>query len=298
MSRPTLAQLEPLCQKPDFRTSGNWMARRISRPAALRITWVVAPCGFSAHAATLAAAAIALAAACCFGVGTAGGFLTGALLLQLWYLLDHVDGQLARLNGSSSLDGIQLDYLMHHVVNLAVPIGLGYGIARNDGEPWLLLGFAFALGLLLLGLANDTRYKAFIARLKQLEGPLLVAHRPGGWPSEAVTVNGDGLGSPSSSMPAPGNRAGAIRLALGLRSVVHVARKLCEIHVVMNVLMMVAAIQLIMGPSRPSKIYLAVMSPLALITALATLTRDIRRHAAEEEFGTWFAAPDEHSSPS
>lgn len=283
MPRPTLVQLERRCQKPDYRASGNWMARRISRPAALRVTWIIAPYGFSAHLATAAATAVALAAACSFGLGTVASCFVGAILLQLWYLLDHVDGQLARFNGRSSLDGIQLDYLMHHVVNLALPISLGYGMARHHGEPWLLLGMAFALGLLLLGLANDTRYKAFIARLKQLEGPLMVIERQA---REEVAAD-TGRPTPSSHR--------RTRLQAGLRRAVYFARKLCEIHVVMNAVTAIAIVQCLAGDTLPNKVYLAIMSPLALLTAVATLVRGVRRQAAEHDFATWFTVPPKHS---
>ncbi|HVX58993.1 MAG TPA: CDP-alcohol phosphatidyltransferase family protein, partial [Pirellulales bacterium] len=176
MKRLPLAELERRCQKPDHRRSGNWMARRVSRPMALRVTWIVQPWGVSAHGATCLAALTALASALAFARGTVGSWLLAAALLQLWYLLDHVDGQLARLYGTSSLDGVQLDYLMHHAVNLLSPWGVGWGLAGRPFEPvWLALGLACSLGLLSIGLVNDTRYKAFIERLKTVEGELLVS---------------------------------------------------------------------------------------------------------------------------
>ncbi|MGH7194389.1 MAG: CDP-alcohol phosphatidyltransferase family protein, partial [Candidatus Saccharimonadales bacterium] len=175
MSRPSLAELDVRCQKPDHRRSGNWMVRRISRPAALRITWIVHPWGFSAHAMTIIALACAIAAAIAFARGDMAGWLLGAALLQVWYLLDHVDGQLARLHGAASLDGMQLDYLMHHLVNLVIPWGVGFGLMQATGAAaWLVAGLIWSLGLLLLGLVNDARYKAFIGRLKQLDRHLLV----------------------------------------------------------------------------------------------------------------------------
>src|SRR5262245_65873939 len=104
MPLASLSELEARCQKPDHRRVGNWMARRIARPLALRVTRVVLPMGVSAHAATLAAWAVAMGAVVCFGQGTIAGWLLGAALLQLWYLLDHVDGQLARYYRSESLE--------------------------------------------------------------------------------------------------------------------------------------------------------------------------------------------------
>ena len=276
--RLTLTELESRCQKPDFRRSGSWMARRISRPMALRITWLIAPTRISAHAVTCGAIVVAMTAAVGFASGRISGWVLGAVLLQAWYLLDHVDGQIARLRGASTLDGIQLDYLMHHLVNLMVPMSFGYGLWNATGiENWLLFGFTFAVGLLLLGLANDARYKAFIARLKQLDGIPLV-----------VRQNGFGV--------AVGN-AGVTHNRL-LRFAVHLARKLCEIHVVMNLVTLVAVFQCLARTTMPMQLYLAVIAPLALFTAIVTLARDIRRGAAEQEFARWYHSHvEDHISP-
>jgi phosphatidylserine synthase len=279
MPRLTLAELEVRCQKPDFRTSGNWMARRISRPLALRMTWVIAPWRISANTVTSLALLLALAAAACFAWGRPAGWLAGAALLQLWYLLDHVDGQVARLHGASSLDGIQFDYLMHHLVNLIIPSGLGYGMWRASGaEYWLPVGFAFAVGTLVLGLVNDTRYKAFFARLKEVDGQLVV---------------GSDAGNTAEVVP-------STPFWRSLQKCVHLARKLCEVHVVMNFTTALAVVQVVTGSPLPIKIYLVVMAPLALATSIATVARDIGRGATEREFARWYVpqATQRRSSPS
>lgn len=243
---------------------------------ALRVTWVIAPTGISAHAVTGFAIIVALMAAASFAWGSLGGCLCGAGLLQLWYLLDHVDGQIARLRGSSSLDGMQLDFLMHHVVNLTLPCGLGYGIWRATGqEIWLPIGFACAVGLLLLGLANDTRYKAFMARLEGLDGiPLVVRH--GAYMDDQPRLTTD--------------TAPETAFWRAMRYNIHFARKLCEIHVVMNVTTVIALAQYFAGTNGPMRLYLMLLAPLALSTAAATLARDIGRGAAEREFAQWYRA--------
>lgn len=214
MQRPSLAELERRCQKPDHRRVGNWMARRISRPAALRITRCIAPWAVSANAATLVAWACGAAAAAALAWGTLGGWLLGAGLLQLWYLLDHVDGQLARLRGTASLDGVQLDYLMHHTINLLVPLGIGLGLFARSAEPlWLLGGLVWGLALLLITLRHDARYKAFVRRLKRVRGQLHVC--------------GGGGGRPEVQPPVPRHP---------LRLAAWTARKACETHVITNLL--------------------------------------------------------------
>jgi hypothetical protein len=270
MASPALSDLEQRCQKPDHRRIGNWMARRLTRPLALRVTRVVLPWGVSAHMATLAAWAVALAAVVCLGCGTIAGWVTGAILLQLWYLLDHVDGQLARYLGTESLDGAALDYLMHHTVNLLVPISIGWGMSAGGQRGWLLLGIAWGVGLLLLGLVNDVRYKAFLKRLKRLEGELRVIGGGGGRPA------------PPPAVP-----------RRPLAAAVWLARKTCETHVMMNVASLLALVQLLLGDSNlvVGQVYLATMGLVAPLLATATIGRSLHRESAEREFAAWFQPP-------
>jgi len=283
MKRPSLAELETRCQKPDHRTVGNWMARRITRPMALRVTWIVIPLGVTAHMTTLAAWACAVAAAIAFGHGGVGGWLAGAALLQLWYLLDHVDGQLARFHRSASLDGVQLDYMMHHTVNLLIPLGVGYGLFHHAAvrlaefpfQPfWLLAGLAWGLGLLVLGLRHDARYKAMFGRLKRVEGRLLAI--------------GGGGSRPRPTPPIPRSP---------LRFVAWAARKVCETHVIANSLLLVAVGEWVLeDPAMAlASIYLILSAVVAASVAAIVLAREIRRETSEHEFAAWFGvADDEH----
>ena len=269
---PSLLELEARCQKPDYRRVGNWMARRISRPLALRITRVLIPCGVSAHGTTLAAWLCGLAAAGAFAQGSAWGWVCGAALLQVWYLLDHVDGQLARFHGTASLDGVQLDYLMHHTLNLLVPLSVGCGLFTATLEPWwALAGLVWGLAALLLGLRHDARYKAFVQRLKRLEGRLEVIGGGGARPEPPAAA-------PRSWLP----------LASWL------VRKACEPHATMNLL---GGLSLVwwLSPSAgllASQLCLFVMAPLALALFMALQVRSLRHQAAEQEFAAWYAVPD------
>jgi len=270
MRRLPLDQLARRCQKPDHRRVGNWMARHISRPLALRVTWVVAPWGLSAHGATLLAWAVGLAAAAAFALGTPAGWIAGAALLQLWYLLDHVDGQLARLRGAPSLDGAQLDYLMHHTVNLLVPCGVGFGLFVNRLAPvWLGVGLAWGVGLLLVTLQHDTRYKAFAARLGRVRGRLIVQ---------------GGAVRPTPQPPLPRQP---------LRLAAWTARKLCEAHVVMNVLLVVALVQAISGDRAlvTGRVWTALAAGLSVGVAAWTLGRSLAREDAAREFAAWVQPP-------
>ncbi|MBN2216903.1 MAG: CDP-alcohol phosphatidyltransferase family protein [Pirellulales bacterium] len=268
MKRINLNDLERLCQKPDHRRVGNWMARRVTRPMALRVTWVVAPWGMSANLATLTAWGFGIGAALALAWGSLGGLLLGVGLMQVWYLLDHVDGQLARLRETASLDGVQLDYLMHHTMNLAVPLGLGHGVSVASGEPgWLWAGVVWGFASLLLTLHHDARYKSFIQRLKRVRGRLEVDGGGGDQPR------------PQPSIPRHPRRLAA-----------WTARKLCEMHVVMNFLTLLGVVAWLAGdhPLWLGRVYLAGMCLASVAVAVATLVRSQHDQAAEREFAAWF----------
>ncbi|MBI3319504.1 MAG: CDP-alcohol phosphatidyltransferase family protein [Candidatus Omnitrophica bacterium] len=269
----SLAELEHRCQKPGYRMRGNWMARRIARPAALRVTRRVLPLRVNAHFVTVVATLTGLAAAAAFGQGRAGWIMAGAALLQLWYLLDHVDGQVARYWATASLSGVYLDYLMHYVVHAACPFGLAWGIFSATGEPtWILAGAAWSMGMILQGLANDCRYKAFFQRLKKLEGRHIVQGGTGRAAPEARGIESYGF----------------------LRRLAHLGQKASEIHVIMNVLTGVALATLV-WPAIGQPLLcgmVAGMAVLAPAVAVARVARSVSSRKAEQEFATWFPDAD------
>src|SRR5207244_10126641 len=115
-------------QKGRHHEIGNWLARRIARPSAVYGCWLAVRLGLSAHQVTAAAWLSSLAAAAAIGTGARPMFVLGVGLAHLAFWLDHVDGQVARWRRSASLDGVYLDYLMHHVTSLALGFALGYGL--------------------------------------------------------------------------------------------------------------------------------------------------------------------------
>lgn len=268
MNRPSLTELRGRCLKPQPDRLGNWFARRIVRPAALRITWLLLPTSCSAHAVTLAALAAALAGTFLLARGTTACLFMAAIAWHLWYLLDHVDGQVARWRGTATLDGTQLDYLMHHICNLLLPAGVGWGLFVRSGRPeWLILSGTWGLGLLLLGLHHDARYKAFVQRLKLLHGELRLV--------------GGGGGRPAPPTPAPRHP---------LRWGVWLVRKLCEPPGLLALLTATGGFALC-WPVRSHVLLqaaVAVLGPLSLLVAIADIARSLHTGACEREFALWF----------
>jgi hypothetical protein len=265
---PTLDELRARVHKARHREIGNWLARRVARPTAVYGTWLAVRLGLSANQVTATAWLIGMASAVAIGRGTRAMFVVGVALAHLAFWLDHVDGQVARWRGSVSLDGVYLDYLMHHTANLATGFALGYGLAAMSGDPrWTIAGMAIAWGWALLGLTNDCCYKAFFQRLKAT--------------TASYRVDGGSGGRPLP--PAPWPRR-------GLSAVAWPAYKACEAHVVL-VGLTAMAVAAIAAPAtwlaawRGGVLGMAILAPSL---AIARIARATRRGAVEAEFTRWF----------
>jgi hypothetical protein len=217
---------------------------------------------------TLAALAASLGGAVAIGTGSRAGFVLGVALAHLGFWLDHVDGQVARWRGTACLDGVYLDYVMHHTAGLALGFSLGFGLANRSGQPaWALAGFTIAGGWALLGLHNDCRYKSFFQRLKSSCGTYLVAGGSGSRPL------------PPASWPTHG--PGLLSWPL---------YKLCEPHVILMILTVLAVLAGVrpavwLVSWRSGALLMAVLAPLL---GAARIARSVTRGLAEAEFSRWF----------
>jgi hypothetical protein len=249
----------------------------VARPTAVYGCWLAIRLGLTAHQVTLIALSCSLLAAGAIGTGHRSLFVIGVALAQLGYWLDHVDGQVARWRGTSSLDGVYLDYLMHHTANLTLGFGLGYGLAVRLAEPrWAIAGFAIGLGWAGLSLHNDCRYKAFFQRLKSANG--------------SYRVDGGAGGRPHKPAPWPWRGRAALSWP---------AFKACEIHVI-TVALAALGLLAIASPTawlvlwQASVIGMAVLAPAL---AIGRSARSVTGRAAESEFARWFKPLEDLEGP-
>ena len=88
------------------------------------------------------------------------GALLGVLMVQLYLLLDCVDGELARWKKQFSLGGVYLDRVGAYLCDAAVLVGFGlraadlWGTGRIDWL-WAFLGTLAALGAILIKAETD-----------------------------------------------------------------------------------------------------------------------------------------------
>ncbi len=194
------------------------MVRTFLRDAALPMTWLLLHTPVTANQITLISLLIGLAGVCFMALPGPGLFLLGAVFLQLWYYLDHVDGQIARYRGTACLSGRFFDFITHHLIHGVLFFGLGFYVyGETQSVFFLVLGFIVSVSMMMFNLIHDTKYKTFFEKLEKMD---------------TVYVRRDAA-APTAERAAP--KSGA-HLAF---SVMH---KLCEIHVAMNILTLAAVL--------------------------------------------------------
>jgi hypothetical protein len=112
-------------------------SRHVARSAARR--------GLTPNQVTIASLAIGILAAAAFATGDRWGLIAGAVLLQIAFVTDCVDGQLARYTRQFSKLGAYLDSVFDRAKEFIAFAGLAIGASRAGDPVWLLAGAAVAL---------------------------------------------------------------------------------------------------------------------------------------------------------
>jgi phosphatidylglycerophosphate synthase len=102
----------------------------------------------SANQATIIDICLGIISAILFSFGNYSYSIIAAFILQLWYVFDCVDGEIARARSQCSSEGLYLDYVGHDIVQPCVYIGIGFGLINSTdqfmnisllGNYWMLL---------------------------------------------------------------------------------------------------------------------------------------------------------------
>lgn len=152
-------------------------SRHIARWAARR--------GWTPNGVTTGSLALGAAAAAAFATGSRLGLVAGAVLFQLAFTFDCVDGQLARYTRQFSALGAWLDATFDRTKEYLVFAGLAAGSTRGFGDDvWVLAGAAMALQTVrhLLVFSFAARQQQVISATPSL--PLEVVYDEAGGPAE------------------------------------------------------------------------------------------------------------------
>ncbi len=101
--------------------------------------------GWTPNGVSTLSVVVGFVAAAAFATGERWGMIAGALLLQLAFTLDCVDGQLARYTRTFTKFGAWLDSILDRTKEYAVFAGLAIGASQTGDDVWLLAGAALTL---------------------------------------------------------------------------------------------------------------------------------------------------------
>lgn len=162
MSKPSVAELRPVVHPAglkDRRSGEHWAGRMYMREISLRITRHLVDARVTPNQLTyLMILAGALGGAALLIPGWAGPVLA-AVLIQVYLLLDCVDGELARWRSQTSITGVYLDRVGHYLAEAALLVGAGLRAADLFGGQarwqWAFIGTLAALGAILIKAETD-----------------------------------------------------------------------------------------------------------------------------------------------
>lgn len=158
MPRPTLEEIRAVAHPEgllDRRSAEHWAGRLWARRVSIRITRLLAGTRAQPNPITILMIGVGLAGAAALLVAGLWGVILCAVGVQVYLLLDCVDGELARWRGTTSLKGAYLDRLGHFVVEAAIFGMYGYHVTQTWASGWTSLGLATTIVMLIAKLETD-----------------------------------------------------------------------------------------------------------------------------------------------
>lgn len=179
----SIPELRKICQTTAQKDRSNVYMRYVSRFLSVYITrFLLTTTSITANQVSLLTIATGILAALFLAFSHRFAFFIGAFLLQLWYLFDCCDGEVARYRqfratGSvvqekteSSLTGAFIDTINHYVVHGLVPLAISFSAFQVYREPWVIfIGFLGSISQISLLALFDAKSKVYLAKIKQLK---------------------------------------------------------------------------------------------------------------------------------
>lgn len=165
MSKPSVAELRPVVHPDgikDRRSGEHWAGRLYMREVSLRWTRHLVNSRITPNQLTYLMVLAGVSAGAALLIPGIAGAVAAALLIQLYLLLDCVDGEVARWRKQTSITGVYLDRIGHYLAEAALLTGFGIRAAdvfAVDGASanwlWAFLGTVAALGAILIKAETD-----------------------------------------------------------------------------------------------------------------------------------------------
>lgn len=168
----TIRELRQICQAPR-KNADNWHMRHISRKPSIYITWTLLHTNLTANGATFLFLISGIIASITYIIGTKASFLAGSILLQFWYVMDMVDGEIARYRKQTSFTGLYFDAICHYIVHPFLFFCIGLGLYKMEGENLLILLLSVLAGysIAMITVSQEVLRSVMYEKIKNLPYP-------------------------------------------------------------------------------------------------------------------------------
>lgn len=230
----SVREIRALFQKPFHQEEPYaWL---VTRRMSVLLTYFLQRTTIRPNAVTASALAIGVISGGLLISASPGLQILAVVGIQLWYVLDCVDGELARLTRQFSNLGIFLDYLMHYLVDAAVLTGIAIRTVRYEWDHrWSMLLIFGTAAVLLNRILNDLPFR-LVVESQQGFNPVTASRSPRNYTSLVNKVVGvyPRPGYVWHSVPMYLAVSGAIALDVFLKTgmVVHVAGLYSLVHLI------------------------------------------------------------------
>jgi phosphatidylglycerophosphate synthase len=195
-----------------YKKRDAWWTVLLVDPLASRLVRLVAPYRWiTPNLLTAFATVLGIGAAICFTLQDHGWLIAGAVLFHLSFVVDCMDGKIARLNGTGSMFGAWFDFMFDRLRVILCAFALFGGQYARTGQQiylWLAVGVVAADLFRYLNSAQMTNIKAAMRiRLAEVRGEPIQPPNP-----DDVSGETDDADAPASPMPDDPQQATYIRI--------------------------------------------------------------------------------------
>ena len=120
-----------------------WWTELFTDPLAVPLTRTLARTNVSPNAVSVVALLLGASTGALFALGTRGSLLAGGIVFYVAFLVDCIDGKLARLRNLHSRRGAALDHVGDIVRRTSASAGLTVWLWRTHGDATVLWGLAY-----------------------------------------------------------------------------------------------------------------------------------------------------------
>jgi phosphatidylglycerophosphate synthase len=213
----SIEELKRICFKDNYDRLPVY-PRYVTHKISIRIVKLLLHSSITPNQITLFSIVVGLISSIMFVTAIPIYFFMGALILELYYIIDAVDGQLARYKKLSSMTGGYFDYVSNYIVHPCVFFCIGLGLVRHSGDILpIVFAFSASVSVSLISIFSECKYNVFVTAIKK---------------ASSVKIK-----------KTVGEEKNAQKLSL-LRYLFSLLHKLCTYPTIMNILVIVSVLNL------------------------------------------------------